>query len=32
MDNHSTNPYKYIKILSVCNLLLIYNKEWYNLI
>lgn len=32
MESSSTNPFKFIKILSVCNLLLIYTKDWYNII
>lgn len=32
MESTSTNPFKYIKLLSVCNLLLIYSKDWYDFI
>ena len=32
MDSNSTNPFKYIKLLSICNLLLIYSKDWYHVI
>jgi hypothetical protein len=32
MESTSTNPFKFIKVLSVCNLLLIYSKDWYSLI
>lgn len=29
MDSPSNNPLKFIKLLCVCNLLLIYSKDWY---
>lgn len=32
MESNSTNPFKFIKLLSVCNLLLIYSKDWYEFI
>lgn len=29
MESSSTNPFKYIKLLSLCNLLMIYSKDWF---
>ena len=31
MESPSTNPFKFIKLLSLCNLILIYSKDHYEL-
>lgn len=32
IENNSSNPFKYVKVLSICNLLLIYSKDFNSLI